>query len=66
MIESMSPRCGGGVVSSDGERAGSGATGAPADAGLDGQHVDVVAAFVEFVLRDEGRAVVAEYGFGSP
>jgi molybdate transport system substrate-binding protein len=32
----------------------------------DSEHSDVAAAFVEFVLSEEGQAILRAYGFSSP
>jgi hypothetical protein len=64
-FESVSPRSGGGV-GQGGERAGAFVTATPSAVAGAVEGVDVVAAFVGFVRGDEGRAVVAEHGFGLP
>ena len=40
--------------------------GAPSVAGAAFRGDESVAAFVEFVLGDEGQAILADYGFGAP
>jgi hypothetical protein len=64
VIEDESPRSGGKVGHND-EHRGAVVVTTTAEAVV-GRDDDAVAAFVEFVLGEEGRALVAEFGFGLP